>query len=57
MFCRSLWRESNVLLFLLLSAIRPALSIEKCLLSWSKFQEALAERDRKRKPQIAILLS
>lgn len=57
MLPRSHWRETDVLLRLLASALWPALSIEACLQRWSDFQSDLAERKRNRVPRIASLLS
>jgi hypothetical protein len=54
---RSRWREADVLLRLLASALWPSLSIEACLQQWSDFQSDLAERKRNRVPRIDELLS
>jgi hypothetical protein len=54
---RSRWREADMLLRLIASALWPALSIEACLQRWADFQSDLAERKRRRVPRIDRLLS
>jgi hypothetical protein len=54
---RSRWRETNLLLRLIDSALWPPLPIEDCLRRWSTFQLDLAERRRNRRPRIENLLS
>ena len=54
---RSRWRETNLLLRLIDSALWPPLLIEDCLEQWSTLQLDLAERRRNRRPRIENLLS
>ena len=53
---RSFWRETELLLQLVRDALWPKLPIKDCLANWSDLQCGLAERSRKRIPQIKTLL-
>lgn len=54
---RSLWRETDVLLRLIGSALWPDLPIKACLHRWNHFQGDLAERRCDRVPRVNRLLS
>jgi len=50
---KSEWREFSFALHQIQQAINPVISLKKVMANWGKISSSLAERSRKRKPQLS----